>query len=165
MKSVFKMAAMAAGMFLVASAASAADYQGIAGTNNGRLLVTWHYDLSSCIAEYQNQIDDGDAVNITVNNDPYSALVDYTHRANDGITGAPFTSLYLDSPSPYVPLQSATLQNGRDYVSCGADRLLFPGATSQPTVAIPTLTEWAMILFGMMLAAGAALTIQRRRTA
>lgn len=33
---------------------------------------------------------------------------------------------------------------------------------SSPT-AIPTMTEWAMILLGVALAGGAALTIQRRR--
>jgi hypothetical protein len=32
-------------------------------------------------------------------------------------------------------------------------------------VAVPTLSEWAMILLGVLLAGGAALTIQRRRTA
>lgn len=32
-------------------------------------------------------------------------------------------------------------------------------------VAVPTMTEWAMILLGLMLAGVAALTIQRRRTA
>lgn len=31
------------------------------------------------------------------------------------------------------------------------------------TVPIPTLSEWAMILFGMLLAGGAALMLQRRR--
>lgn len=32
-----------------------------------------------------------------------------------------------------------------------------------PVAAVPTLTEWAMILFGTILAGGAALYIQRRR--
>ena len=31
--------------------------------------------------------------------------------------------------------------------------------------AVPTMSEWAMILLGLALAGGAALTIQRRRTA
>ena len=31
--------------------------------------------------------------------------------------------------------------------------------------AVPTLSEWAMILFGLVLAGGAALVIQRRRMA
>ncbi len=36
--------------------------------------------------------------------------------------------------------------------------------TVQPTVvAVPTLSEWAMILFGTVLAGGAALLIERRR--
>jgi len=32
-----------------------------------------------------------------------------------------------------------------------------------PVAAVPTLTEWAMILFGGLLASGAALHLQRRR--
>lgn len=36
---------------------------------------------------------------------------------------------------------------------------------STPVAAVPTLTEWAMILFGLSLAGGAALAIQRRRLA
>ncbi|MFE9082819.1 IPTL-CTERM sorting domain-containing protein [Brevundimonas sp. NPDC003935] len=32
-----------------------------------------------------------------------------------------------------------------------------------PPAAVPTMTEWAMILFGTILAGGAALYIQRRR--
>ena len=32
-----------------------------------------------------------------------------------------------------------------------------------PPVAVPTMSEWAMILFGLILASGAALYIQRRK--
>lgn len=32
-----------------------------------------------------------------------------------------------------------------------------------PVAAVPTMTEWAMILFGLVLAGGAAVMIQRRR--
>lgn len=35
---------------------------------------------------------------------------------------------------------------------------------SAPPAAVPTLTEWAMILFGALLAGGAVLQLQRRRT-
>ncbi|WGM32184.1 hypothetical protein KKHFBJBL_02435 [Brevundimonas sp. NIBR11] len=35
--------------------------------------------------------------------------------------------------------------------------------TSVAAAPVPTMTEWAMILFGTMLAGGAALYIQRRR--
>jgi len=40
----------------------------------------------------------------------------------------------------------------------------FIGPTpSSPPAAVPTMSEWAMILLGVLLAAGAALTVQRRR--
>lgn len=34
---------------------------------------------------------------------------------------------------------------------------------NQPPASVPTLSEWAMILLGMVMAGGAALTIRRRR--
>ena len=37
--------------------------------------------------------------------------------------------------------------------------------TAVAPAPIPTLSEWAMILFGMILAGGAALFVQRRQTA
>jgi len=37
------------------------------------------------------------------------------------------------------------------------------GAPAPAPAAIPTMTEWAIILFGMVLAGGAALYLQRRR--
>lgn len=37
--------------------------------------------------------------------------------------------------------------------------------SSTPPATIPTLSEWAMILFGLLLAGGAAVMIQRRRLA
>ncbi len=36
---------------------------------------------------------------------------------------------------------------------------------SEPPTIVPTLTEWALILFGLILAGGAALYIQRRHMA
>lgn len=50
---------------------------------------------------------------------------------------------------------------------------LLPAASAQTyrmevtavPAAVPTMSEWAMILLGVLLAGGAALTIQRRRTA
>ncbi|MGO4410335.1 MULTISPECIES: DUF11 domain-containing protein [unclassified Brevundimonas] len=38
-------------------------------------------------------------------------------------------------------------------------------AVAAPPAPVPTLTEWAMILFGLVLAGGAALHLQRRRAA
>lgn len=49
----------------------------------------------------------------------------------------------------------------------GASRALSSGTvtTSPPPATVPTMSEWALILLGVMLAGGAALTIQRRKTA
>ncbi|NBB65879.1 IPTL-CTERM sorting domain-containing protein [Pseudomonas sp. ODNR1LW] len=41
--------------------------------------------------------------------------------------------------------------------------ILTPTAATTPPSTIPTMSEWAMILFGLSLAGGAALYIQRRR--
>jgi hypothetical protein len=38
-----------------------------------------------------------------------------------------------------------------------------PGVWTLPPASVPTLSEWAMILFGLLLAGGAALYIQRRQ--
>ena len=41
-------------------------------------------------------------------------------------------------------------------------QFIAPAAAPAP---VPTMSEWAMILFGLILAGGAALYIQRRRLA
>ncbi|NBB66232.1 IPTL-CTERM sorting domain-containing protein [Pseudomonas sp. ODNR1LW] len=41
--------------------------------------------------------------------------------------------------------------------------ILTPTAVTAPPSTIPTMSEWAMILFGLSLAGGAALYVQRRR--
>lgn len=56
---------------------------------------------------------------------------------------------------------------------CNADCSAFDGitrkgsgsVTSSLPVSVPAMSEWAMILLGVLLAGGAALNIQRRRTA
>ncbi|WGM31962.1 hypothetical protein KKHFBJBL_02213 [Brevundimonas sp. NIBR11] len=54
------------------------------------------------------------------------------------------------------------LRNGADAQLTGYDAYFF--ATFGPEATpVPTLSEWAMILFGLTLAGGAALYIQRRR--
>jgi len=50
--------------------------------------------------------------------------------------------------------------NGRTYVDHASYRLLLPNLPEP----VPTLSEWAMIVFGLLLAGGAAHYIQRRRT-
>lgn len=60
--------------------------------------------------------------------------------------------------------------NGGTEGDCNADCSGIQGTTrghagslSGAVAAVPTMTEWAMILFGMVLAGGAALYIQRRQ--
>lgn len=55
--------------------------------------------------------------------------------------------------------------NGESFIECGGDTYLLPGYVAPAPAAIPTLSEWAMILLGVALAGAAALTIHRRRTA
>ncbi len=45
----------------------------------------------------------------------------------------------------------------------GSLDLVFTATEVAPPAAVPTLSEWAMILFGLMLAGGAALYVQRRQ--
>jgi len=54
--------------------------------------------------------------------------------------------------------------NGQDSFQCDGHTFLLPGYVAPPA-PVPTLSEWAMILLGVMLASGAALTIHRRRQA
>lgn len=48
---------------------------------------------------------------------------------------------------------------------CGGDTLSSIEIDTCPVAPVPTMSEWAMILLGVMLAGGAALTLQRRRAA
>lgn len=66
---------------------------------------------------------------------------------------------------------SGTAESCTSYAAVGVDpnasKAVAPTAP-YPVVAptpVPTMTEWAMILFGLILAGGAAMTIQRRRMA
>jgi hypothetical protein len=69
-------------------------------------------------------------------------------------------TLRLDLKSSGTDIQDAAANPIAGGFTSGEVRLV--GA---PPAAVPTLTEWAMILLGLMLAGVAALTIQRRRTA
>ena len=57
-------------------------------------------------------------------------------------------------------LATVTLPPGSDPIAFG--KFIGP-APAPPPATVPTLSEWAMILFGLMLAGGAAVMIQRRR--
>ena len=66
------------------------------------------------------------------------------------------------SPGAGVPGSCNGWQGSLDY-TYGAN-FGAPGSFGAP-VTIPTLSEWAMILFGLLLAGGAMVTIRRRRPA
>lgn len=157
MKSMGRMAAVAIGALLLAEPAAAADYQGLALRNNGSHVIKWNYDISSCRAEFDSQTD---LIYPVIDGQPYSSTTLYTD------VNPSYTDLYIDDSLPYTTLNSATVRGGADHITCGTDRLLLPGAAVAPPPApVPTLSEWAMILLGVMLAGGAALTLHRRRTA
>jgi len=52
---------------------------------------------------------------------------------------------------------------GRSFVTCNGHIFPLPGYVA-PT-PVPTLTEWAMIMLGALLAGGAVLQLERRRRA
>lgn len=56
-----------------------------------------------------------------------------------------------------------TLRGGRLYVSTSFTGDVYQVALPSEPAPVPTMTEWAMILFAMMLAGGAVLHLQRRR--
>lgn len=64
------------------------------------------------------------------------------------------------SPGAAVPNSCTGWQGSLDYTYATA-----PVGSFVLTAAVPTLSEWAMILFGVLLAGGAALMVQRRRMA
>ena len=57
---------------------------------------------------------------------------------------------------------NTTQDVGSSQASAGAP-VVTSAPAAVPVAAVPTMTEWAMILFGLLLAGGAALYIQRRQ--
>ena len=66
-------------------------------------------------------------------------------------------------PSPDGNLTSIKI-DGKTSFQCEMHTFLLPGYVAPPA-PVPTLSEWAMILLGVVLAGGAATFIQRRRHA
>jgi YVTN family beta-propeller protein len=73
--------------------------------------------------------------------------------------GNPGTVSVIDTVSNSV---TATVTVGNSPTGLG--QFIGPAPALAPA-AVPTMTEWAMILLGVVLAGGAALTLHRRRTA
>lgn len=54
---------------------------------------------------------------------------------------------------------------GQSFLTCDGNTFSLPGYVAPAPATIPTLSEWAMILLGLLLAGAAGLTIHRRRVA
>ncbi|WP_426041651.1 IPTL-CTERM sorting domain-containing protein [Brevundimonas sp. TWP2-3-4b1] len=87
-------------------------------------------------------------------------------NANTSIYAVPTTgaaaTVYAASPSFVFPYGLATAPNGDLVLADLASANIF--RIAPVIVPVPTLSEWAMILLGLMLAAGAILIVQRRTT-
>jgi len=141
---------------LLASPAVAADYIGVDSEFMGVRGVSWKVNIIPCLAELEAQYQ-GQVFLVTIDNVVYT-----TSFAEVGYSSGPEgpgTIRFSGTPLTGT-LQKVTI-GGASQLTCGADRLLLPNAVAPAPV--PTLSEWAMILLGVLLAGGAALTIQRRR--
>jgi hypothetical protein len=83
------------------------------------------------------------------------------------VTAGEFYSFTFDlaSLATHYPSQDANYYFLRDYIQAAFVFDLSFEVVQEPPAAVPTLSEWAMILMGLMLAGGAGLMIQRRQPA
>ena len=115
-----------------------------------------------------------------VNNNVVAPLRSQAVALTDSRPGLAFQTITLNSPLPVTAgsvytfvFESSSLRRGPATYADGL--LYFSGNTPNfannlafevvqvAAASVPTLSEWAMILFGLMLAGGAALYIQRRQ--
>lgn len=90
------------------------------------------------------------------------------NTVNGAVAGQPVIALGF---SPFLSNAGGTVavtnREGICNTGCtdydGATRDITATATTVAPVTVPTMTEWAMILFGVLLAGFAAVSIQRRR--
>ena len=153
MKSRIASAAIGASLLLSAGAAAAGTYQGVATYDGIRWQVEWSNVTPPCTH--------GGMFNVFVNSQT-TAIIDgapvnlsaFTTVMNSG-------NVVSYQPSVGGSLTKITV-DGQTSVQCEGHTFLLPG--HPPPASIPTLSEWAMILLGVALAGGAALTLHRRRT-
>lgn len=156
LKKLFATTVMIAGLLSCAGAATAGTYQGVASHDGTRWEITWSNVSPTCSAT------------------PLSIAASSVVATIDGIDETLFTYLAFNNisanmnsvmfgPSPAGVMSKITFK-GQDSFQCDGHTFLLPGSAPAPA-PIPTLSEWAMILLGVMLAGGAALTVHRRRTA
>lgn len=149
-KALFACAPLAAAA-LVAGSASAADVTASASHDGTAWVISLPIDLQVCAGDVI-RFHDTNSATVTVNNTTYTSF------ATAIIFGKP-SFIVMGTEVPAGALSNLTFR-GQSAFNCGPDRVLLPGYVAP----IPTLSEWAMILLGVALASGAALTIHRRRT-
>lgn len=102
----------------------------------------------------------GGSYEVTTSTDSPAAVVLTVDPASNGICAASGTtiSLIAEGNCTFYANQAATT----GYAAAeGRDQTFYVGAPAP----VPTLSEWAMILLGTLLAGGAAVSLQRRRVA
>lgn len=79
-----------------------------------------------------------------------------------GITAGPINAFTV-ARDPGVYAGGSTYSNTTSVTGDAFFRAVFTDAVAPPPTPVPTLTEWAMLAFGLVLAGGAALYLQPRR--
>jgi len=145
----------------VSAAASATVLLSAVGASAGVTSAT----AVSCGGKTNAQLISGDAVTVSVVFD--SSYTQYV-TALSGAAGTPqysegtASAFVANVPQPVTYTLNETPAGGEIYVFDGTTtaQVTCPAVAA---AAIPTMSEWAMILLGLTLAGGAALYIQRRR--
>lgn len=156
MKKLFVTTTMVAAFLSCAGVATAGTYQGVASHDGTRWRVTWSNVVPTCnvntlvyrASDVVAKIDNVDTP-LSLSRASQLVIADLNYVEFDQTGAGTMTKLTFD---------------GHDSFQCDGHTFLLPGYVAPPA-AIPTMSEWAMILLGMVLAGGAALTLQRRRQA
>ncbi len=90
-------------------------------------------------------------------------LASGTIAANTPITVTIANASTVATPGPYQAVTFRTAMSQGGTIDEANPKPGYTLTAASPVNAVPTLSEWAMILFGTILAGGAALYVERRR--
>lgn len=76
----------------------------------------------------------------------------------------PFAPLVADATNAVAPYSAVDTSGGPVQIITNTNNPTFSISLAAAPVAVPTLSEWATILLGLLLAGGAAVLVQRRRS-
>ncbi len=145
-----------AGLALLAAAipvaASAATVQGVASYNGSEWVISWDGVAPACAMDFFAV----SYASLAIRVDDVDYAVTQNGMAIDAANDR--NSVTLPASVPNGAFQSFTI-NGLTALPCDGHVLLMPVA---PT-PVPTLSEWAMVLLGLIMAGGASLMIARRK--